>query len=160
RNDVFLVLTQGRDRDGDHVQPVVEIEPERTLLHSLSEIAIGGRDHTHVNLYILGASQAAEALVFQHAQQLRLQLHRKFPDLVEEYGTAARHLQDPQLLRTGVRERALFISEQLALEQGVRNRGAVDGQKRTMLPAAVGVNESRDHVLAGSALAFEKDRRN
>jgi len=48
------------------------------------------------------------------------------------------------------------VAEDLALEQGVRQRRAVDGDEGSVAPAAAAVNASREQFLARAALAEEQ----
>ena len=53
----------------------------------------------------------------------------------------------------GAGERALLVAEQLALEQRLRQRGAVDRHERSRRALAPGVQRARGDLLAGAALA-------
>ena len=54
--DVFFTLPQSGKLDRKYPQSVIEILSELTLLHQLSQIAIRGRNDTHVDLYGVLAS--------------------------------------------------------------------------------------------------------
>ena len=53
----------------------------------------------------------------------------------------------------GAREGALDVAEELALEQRLGDRAAVDGHERAVAPGAGGVNRARHQLLADAALA-------
>ena len=55
-------------------------------------------------------------------------------------------------------ERALLVAEQLALEQLLGNRGAVDRDELAVLAAALRVHRAREQLLAGAALAQDQHR--
>src|SRR5690606_20187723 len=78
---------------------------------------------------------------------------------VEEQRTAVRLLELTHLVEARARERALDVPEQEALEQRLRDRGAVDGDVGLVGAPAVPVDRTRDEVLAGAALAADQDRR-
>ena len=59
-------------------------------------------------------------LLFQHPQQLGLQHQRDFADFVQEQRAFVGQLEDAAFLRAGVGEGALFVAEQLAFEQRLR----------------------------------------
>ena len=59
-------------------------------------------------------------------QQLGLQRRFHLGDFVEEDGAGVRLLELADAGRRGARERALLMSEELALEQFRRQRGTVD----------------------------------
>src|SRR4051812_45598403 len=46
-----------------------------------------------------------------------------------------------------------LVAEQLTFEQPIRNRRAVDGDKRSVTPRALRVNELRDKLFSGARLA-------
>src|SRR3569833_4776825 len=54
-------------------------------------------------------------------------------------------------------ERAAHVSEKLAFEQALGNRGGVDGDERTV-GVAPGVERACDDLLARAALAGDQDR--
>ena len=55
-------------------------------------------------------------------------------------------------------ERALLVAEQLALEQRLGERSAVDAQQRLTGALRRGVDHLGEHFLAGSGLAEQQDR--
>src|SRR5271163_3197542 len=90
------------------------------------EILIGGGDYTHVDCDLTVASQAVEGRTIQHTQQLDLRLKLQFADFVEEERALVGEFEQAGLGRIGPGEGALFITEQLALDQILGQRGAVD----------------------------------
>jgi hypothetical protein len=60
-------------------------------------------------------------------------------DLVEEDGAAVDHLELADLARLGAGEGALFVAEQVGLEQGVADGVAVDLEEGLVFPAAGGL---------------------
>src|SRR5204863_711263 len=86
--------------------------------------------------------------LLERAEELRLHVDRQLPDLVEEERAAARLDEQTRALRLRVGERAAGVSEELALEQRVRNGGAVDRDERPVLPPALAVDRPGDELLA------------
>ena len=78
----------------------------------------------------LAAADARELALLQHAQQLRLQAERHVADLVEEEGAAGGGLELADAALGGAGERAALVAEELALEQLVRDRRAVERDER------------------------------
>ena len=72
----------------------------------------------------------ADLPLLQRAQQLDLHGRRGLPHLVEEERAAVGGLEEALLALPGVGEGALHVPEQLALEQGVGQRPAVDADER------------------------------
>jgi len=72
-------------------------------------------------------------------------------DLVEDQCAVVRGLDLAGRGFRGAGERAALVAEQLAFQQVVRDRGAVDGHEAPR-PLAGGVQTLGQHFLAGSAL--------
>src|SRR5206468_2589873 len=73
---------------------------------------------------------------------------------------AAVRLREQTLARVlRIRERALRVTEQLALEQRLGHGGTVDRDERRVLAARALVDLARDDLLAGAALAGDQHRR-
>ena len=69
--------------------------------------------------------------LLQHAQQLRLQRERQLADLVEEERAAVGAARSgPRACSRRAGERAAHVAEELALEQRLRDRRAVDRHER------------------------------
>ena len=70
-----------------------------------------------------------------------------------------RQLEPATLLADGAGKGSALVSEELALEERVRQRRAVDGDKRPVRARAVRVNRVRDQLLPGPAFAAHQHRR-
>src|SRR5581483_11753292 len=77
-------------------------------------------------------------------------------DLVEEERPAV-GARDQARGTLGARERAGDVAEQLALDDRVRERAAVDGDEGLPLARAVVVDRLRDELLARARLAADED---
>ena len=97
QRNVARPLAQRRQPDGDDVDAEVEVLAEAPRLDLVLELAVGRRDHAHVDLDRLGAADAADLALLQDAQQLRLHLAGDVADLVEEDGAALRLFEDAAL---------------------------------------------------------------
>ena len=126
QRDVFTPLAQRRERDREDIEPVVEIVPEAVLPNFLGEVAIGGRDDTHVDVHRPRAAQSLELPFLKDAQQLGLKLNRQITHFVEEQRSAMRNLEATGLTRVRACERPALASKQLALDQRWRQRRAVE----------------------------------
>ena len=86
---------------------------------------------TRTSTDLLGAAaEPAEAALLQHAQQLDLRRRRHLADLVEEQRAAVGQLEAALPAIGGAGEGALLVAEDLALEQRLGNRRAVDRDER------------------------------
>src|SRR4029079_2341702 len=101
----------------DAVEAVVEVLAEPAEGDLRLEIAVRRGDEAHVNGTRLHAADALDLTRLDDAQERRLQLGRHVADLVEKDRPARRRLEQTGLRLAGARERALLVSEQLALQQ-------------------------------------------
>src|SRR5512139_1909327 len=109
---------------------MIEILAEPALVDHRAQIAVGGRDPADVDLERAGAADALEPPLLQHAEQLGLELGPELADLVEEERASVGELEPAALALGRAGERALLVAEQLALEQLLAQRRAVDRHER------------------------------
>ena len=109
---------------------------------------------------LIGAlpSNAFELLLLQGPQELDLHAHGNIADLVEKERAAIRELEAPELGLDCPGKRALLMAKELALEQRLGERSAVDLDEGPFLSLAAVVNGSGDELLAGTTLAPHEDR--
>src|SRR6185437_15836079 len=98
-------VPDGRQPERHHGEPVVEILTEPPGVHVADQIPVGRRDQPDVHRQLPRASEAPERLGLEHFQQLRLQLARQIPDLVQKQRPAIRQLEESLLPLLRVRER-------------------------------------------------------
>jgi hypothetical protein len=94
-----------------HVDPVEQIGAERPVLNFLLQFAIGCTNHAHFHFLVLLGPDPAELPVLQNLQQLGLQRHIQFRNLIEKEGTPMGHFYPPGLHSIGSGEGSLFISK-------------------------------------------------
>jgi hypothetical protein len=159
QDDVAFALAQRREADREDGEPEVEVLAQEAVTDRLGRRAVGRRDDAHVGGDRLAAADPLDALRLERAQQLDLERDRHLRDLVEEERAAVRPLEDALLGLRGAGEAAAFVAEELALDQRLGDRTAVDRDERRGTPRAALVDRLRDDLLAGAALAFDQDRR-
>src|SRR5438045_3618064 len=160
RHDVLAPIAQRRHGEMEHVEPVEQVEPEPARGHLRREVAIRRRHDAHVGAQVARPADAAEGHRLQYAQQLRLHGRGQLADLVEEQRPAVGDLEQPALGRLRVGEGAALVAEQLALEERLGERRAVQLDEGLLAAAGgLGVQEPRDDLLARAALALQQDRR-
>src|SRR5690606_6190451 len=79
-------------------------------------------------------------------------------DLVEKQRPAVRGLEEPGPVLNRAGERTTRASEELALEERLRDGAAVDRDERSRGARRLVMNEPRDPLLARTALARDDDR--
>ena len=155
--DVADALAERGDLQGDHVEAVVEILAEEALGDALAQVAVGGGEDAHVDLEGLVAAHALEGALLEEAEQLDLGGQRDLAHLVEEDGAAGGQLEAPLAAGDGAGERALLVAEELALQQGLAERRAVEAHQRRLGAGAGAVDHLGDQLLAGAGLALDED---
>ncbi len=83
---------------------------------------------------VVGADRP-DLAVLQHAQQLHLQARGHLRDLVEEERPPVGHLEEPPRFSRASVKAPAHVAEQLALDQGLGDRGGVDGNERLAGPS-------------------------
>src|SRR5690606_34244874 len=130
--DVVLALTQGREDDLDHGQAIKQILTERAIGHAFLQIGIGGGENADVDGNFLASADTLDPLVLQEAEQLDLEQERDLADFIEEKRASLGAFDAALALGMRAGEGALLVSKKLALDQCLRNRGAVDGDERAV----------------------------
>ena len=120
------------------------------------EIAVGGGDDTDVEGDGIVSADTADRALLQRPEQLRLQRRGQLGDLVEEAGAACGRLEQAPARAEGAGERAALVTEQLRLEERLRQGRAIDGDERPRGPRARLVNGARDELFAGPGLALDQ----
>ena len=85
-------------------------------------------------------------------------VERHLAHLVEEERAAVRRSKRPGLLLVGAGEGPALVAEQLALDQLLGERGAVERHVGPLGPGARMVDRAGDELFAGAALAGDEDR--
>jgi hypothetical protein len=122
--DVLRALAERRDRQAEHANPPEEVMPETTLADLALEIAMGGRHDPDVRLARHVAPDPRELVSLDRPEQLRLHGGAHLPDLVEEQRAAIRRLDAALACAVRAGERAPLVTEKLALEKTLGDRGA------------------------------------
>src|SRR5690606_12841385 len=123
-HDVVAALAQRGHVDRKNAEPIVEVLAESPRGDLLLEVSVRCRDDPHVDRMRAIVAHALVLVLLEHTQQLALQIQRDLPDLVEEDRAAVRELETADPVPMGARERTLYVPEEFALEQLVRNRRA------------------------------------
>ena len=112
----------------------------------------------HVDLERSLAAEALDPLVLEDAQELGLERRRHVADLVQEQGAAVGDLELAAAGRSRAGEGPALVAEQLALEQRLRDGGAMDRDEWSVRARASGVDGARQPFLANARLAQDDQR--
>src|SRR5207245_16188 len=156
QGDVGGALAQRRQEDGQDVEAVVEIFAEPPILHHLRQVLVGGGENPDIDRNRAGPADAPDLLLLEGAQELRLHRHSEIARLVEEEGARGGLLEQPDLPGDGAGEGPLLVAEQLALQERLGNRRAVDREQGPGGAGGAVVNRPRDQLLAGARLSVHQ----
>ena len=157
RRDLVATFPQRRDREADDVQAVKQIFAKALVLDELFEVRVGGGDDADVDVERARFAERVDLAGLEEAEQLGLQVDVELADLVEEERAVLGGADEAGVIAFGAGEGAAAVAEQLALEQLVGDRGAVEGDKRLVCAGGVPVDGPRENLLAGAALPGDED---
>ncbi|MNO62695.1 hypothetical protein D3C76_533760 [compost metagenome] len=126
---VTIALTQGRGRDLQHVQAVIQVFAKAFLLDRRLQIDMGCRQHPYIHGDRLATANPFDVFFLEEAQQARLQLKGQIADLVEKQRAAVSRFDPPDLALMGAGKGPLLMAKQFGLDQVLGNRPAVDRDK-------------------------------
>ena len=158
QRDVVASLAKCWELDRNDIQPVVEIFAKRPFTDHLREVRVRSGDHADINLDRMRVADAFDLAFLEHAQELGLQPRAHRPDLVEEERAFVRLLEPSLSVGDCAREGAAHVAEELSLEEGFRDRAAVDREKPLGASGAVVVNRLGRQLLAVLGLAGDEHR--
>ena len=117
---------------------------------------IGCGDHAHIDLDGLGRADPSDNTFLQSPQHLGLRRRTHVTHFVEEQGPAVGlfELARPVCKCTG--KRAFHVTEQLALDQFARDRGAIHLYERSIGPGRLPVNRPCYEFLATPVLTCDQ----
>jgi hypothetical protein len=142
----------------ENSEPVVQIVTQAARGHRGLEVAVRRRHHAHVEGEFLPSAEPAHPTVLENPQHLRLESDGHLGDLVEEQRSPMCQLEAAGARRDRAGEGAFLVTEQLALEQPLRDGGGVDGDERAGAADAQVVDRARHQLLPGAALAGDDQR--
>ena len=124
--DVLAPLLQRRHPKDPAGDPVVQVAAEMPALDRLRQVPVGRADQPERGVAPRVAAHALVGALLDDAQQLRLQRHRQFADLVEKQRPAVRRRERAVARRHRAGERAALVAEELAARQLRHDRRAVE----------------------------------
>jgi hypothetical protein len=157
--NVVGAFAQRRYADDDDGDPVVQILAERAQLDTPLRVLVGRRDEPDVDSPRFGSSDLHELARLDDAQQLRLERRAQLRQLVDEEGARVRPCEDALAMIDGAGERAADVAEQVALEESLGHRRAIEGDEGAVPAWTARVDRAGDQLLSCPALAEDTDVR-
>ncbi len=158
QRDVFPPLLQFRQLQIDHANPVIQVVAKHARTHQLREFLVRGGNDPNIDRNRFETAQRFDLTFLKHPQQPHLHGGGDVAELIQKNGPSVGQRKAPRFVAFCVRKRAGLVAEQLALEQGIRQRGAVDGHKRFPAPGREVVDGAREQLFPGPAGALDEHR--
>jgi hypothetical protein len=158
KEDVAPEGAEGRKREDDDGEPVIEVLAEPPRAHGLGQVQVARRDNPDGDWLTPRAAEAPYHAILDRGEELRLQRLGEERDLVEEERALVGRLEEPGLGLAGVCEGAALEAEELGFQQGLRDRRAVHGDERPAAPAGL-VKLAGEKAFASARLTLDQDRR-
>src|SRR5262249_22735756 len=141
--DLTPALPQRRNRQREAVETKIKIRAKTSAADVRLQVAIRGGEDAHIDGLGTVGSEARHDPLPEYAKQLRLCSQRELSDFVEEHGAARGRFEETLSRLQRTRERAPLMAEELALEQRVAERRAIDPHEGPLGPRRVRVNRAR-----------------
>ena len=103
------------------------------------------------------AAHLGELAHLDDAEELGLQVRTQLAQLVDEQRPGVGQREDAVAMVRRAGERALHVTEEVALHQTLGDGRAVEGDQGAVAARARVVDRARDELLAGAALAVDAD---
>src|SRR5437660_8474016 len=158
KGHVFPAIAQRRNLEVDYVQAVIKIFAEAALSHQRKELYVGSGYNAHVDSELLGAAEAHEFALLNHAQKLGLRFRANGGDFIKENGALIGDFEEALFGSNGAGEGALHMAEKLGLQEVHGDRSRIYGHKGFVRPGGGRVNCLGDELLTRAALAADENR--
>src|SRR6266540_2498494 len=120
------------------------------------ESLVGCGNHTHVDRDGLRAADARDHAILKNSQDLRLRRETHVSDLIEEQRPAVCLLELSRAIGDRSGEGSLHVTEQLALDQLARDRGAVHLDESLPCARGMPMERARNELLSGTVLSGDQ----
>jgi hypothetical protein len=145
--------------DRQDMETVEEVLSKGSLLHRCLEVSIRGGDDPNADRNLVVFTDAEDAVLLQHAQQLGLEGIGQFADLIEEEDAAFGGTNQTSTIVIRPGKRAAPVPKQFALGQAGTDRTTVECHERPRAPLAIQlVNGMGQELLSRSRLTRDQDR--
>ena len=150
---VAPTVPEGRQCEREGLQAVEEVPAEASLRDGRGQVLVCGGHDTNVKPHGPVAPHGPDRPLLEDTKELGLERRGHLADLVQEETSALRFLKEAAPGACGSRERSSHVPEELTLQEGLGHPRAVDRQKRSPGPGALGVDGPRRQLLAHAAFS-------
>ena len=157
QGNVLAALAQRRNTQAGDIQAVVKVFAKTPGLDLVEQVRLDRTDDPQIDPDALVRAQALQGFLLQHAQQFDLLGQGQAFHLVEKQGAAIGVFDAPDTLALSAGKGPAFMAEQLAFEQVLGNRRAVQRDEGLAGAGAEIVQAARHPLLAAASVATQED---
>src|SRR5262245_33668083 len=157
-NNVFSSFSQRRQPNGCIIEPIVKIGAELFIFDCLLQLTVSRREDPHIHLDSVLAANSLNGFLLKHTQQLGLGAQIHVTNFIEEDRTLFGLFEFANSPGLCTSEGTLFVTEQFALEERLRNRRAIHYYEGLSSPLAVLKQTARHQFLTCASLAANEYR--
>src|SRR5258706_4833405 len=122
QRNVFQAFAQRWHLERNYVEAKEQIAAESSLLDLFIQTLVGGGDYAYIDTDRRVTADGFKALLFQHAQNLRLHVGTHIRNFIKKERGAIRNFELAFLCRGRARKRTLYVAEEFRLDQFFGNR--------------------------------------
>src|SRR4026208_270708 len=122
-----------------------------------SYVFIRGCDETHIDVNRLGSAHTIEGLILDDSQQACLEGKRHIPDFIKKDCPPLRHFNLAWFPFDRPREGALFMTEELVLEQMLRQSCTIDCDKGFRTARTPTMDRAGYHLFPRAGFTEQED---
>src|SRR5271157_1314413 len=146
KGNVFLSLSQRRNCNDKRVEPVKQIFTKLFLIDLLTQVSVGSTHEANIHPDFSGVAYFPENTCFEHPEQFRLDSGTHVTHFIHEERAPVCNFEETQFVGLCPGKRPLFISKQLAFENGFLECARVDSHE--------GIMCSMTHIMDGASNQF------
>src|SRR5262249_15295123 len=128
--NVLAAFAQWRQRYAHHGDAEEQVVPESAILDFFLQGSVACRDHAQIDVDLAIGAHGMNLARLQSAQELALQRERKRGELIDEKRSAVSAAECALARGDGAGERAPYVAEELAFQEGLGGRGAIEYDER------------------------------
>src|SRR5688572_12728979 len=155
--DVFTPITQRWQGDLVAVQACIQVFTESAVRDGAFERRLGGHHDAQIDAHRAGIPERREFTFLQHAQEPALYRRAQLEHLVQKQCSAIRGPDVADLAALRTREGPAPVAKELAFDQRLRERRAVDRDKAAGTSAVV-VQSERHALFARAGFSLHNHR--
>src|SRR5215472_13121787 len=156
QRNVFAAVPQSGQRQGHHIDSVVQIRSKLSFRNFSFQILVGGAHQSRFNGSLLFIADSRKTTVLKELQELALRSQIEVGNSVKKKGPLMRKFHSSRFCRVSARKGALFEAEKLALQEGSRYRRTIDLDELAARYRGMTMNPSREDLFAASFRAIEQ----